>query len=135
MKERIAKAKEEFDESIAKKEICVNKCVLEEMTEGRKVVDKLTLEMVEAAGKLWEERKPRERKLSGSMNVGEDADAMTDVIKAMEKVNVKGTRKSSTSSSSPKTPKKIGIKALSPAAKNLEKAKTSVVMGPSGDRA
>ena len=136
VKERIAKAKEEFDESVAKKDICENKCVLKELTEGRKVVDKLTLEMVEAAGKLGEERKPRrERKQSGSIKVGEEADAMDDVINAMKKVNVNETRKSSTSSSSPKTPQKIGIKALSSAAKNMEKVQTSMVMGPSGDQA
>ena len=92
-------------------------------------MDKLTLEMVEAVEKQGEEGQPRkERRKSGSKIVREEVDSMDDVIKAMEKVNVKETRKLSTSSSSPKTPKKIGIK-------NMEKVKTSVVMGPSGDQA
>ena len=92
-------------------------------------MDKLTLEMVEAVEKQGEEGQPRkERRKSGSKIVREEVDSMDDVIKAMEKVNVKETRKLSTSSSSPKTPKKIGIK-------NMEKVETSVVMGPSGDQA
>ena len=82
----------------------------------------LSYEIAEAAEKCGEEGKP-----SGSKKVREEVGTMDDVIKAMDKVNVKETRKSSTSSSSLKTLKKIGIN-------NMENPKNLVMIGPLGIR-